>query len=70
MNDPFVRELRDLLKKYNCYISFDCEGDTYGIDSAEVSVRDNNTDKPLVSSNDVCGSPGWSLDSGDLEGLC
>lgn len=42
--DEFIKELHDLLEKYNAEISIGLDGDTYGLDSwMDIEFRDGNS---------------------------
>ena len=42
--DEFIKELHDLLEKYNAEISIGLDGDTHGLDSwMDIEFRDDNS---------------------------
>lgn len=52
MRKEFRSELQTLLNKYNVWIQYECEGDTYGIYNEKMCVRDNTTREPIMKCND------------------
>jgi hypothetical protein len=66
MNKEFAAELRDLLDKWDAYISFDSIGDSHDCDE-ELSICTHGSDECLFSTNEVCGSSGLSISAYDIK---
>jgi len=60
MANDFITELKDLLKKHNAQIDFECSdgSDTHGIHDANLSI--------YVDRKRVAKVIGWSLDASEL----